>query len=124
MSEPLPPADADFQELAAFTPESVETGDEFTTQDDTRTGHAKRPQAYLYALEMQRVLTARILDPDCPDSDKSRLVLAWDKLEDRKRILRGRPLPGSLSHTSGSSKRSVAPPLSIIDLTHDEAKSA
>lgn len=48
-------------------------------------------------LAMQSILYARIIDPKCSDQDKARLALAWERLEERLRILRGKPLPGVLS---------------------------
>jgi hypothetical protein len=49
-------------------------------------------------LEMQEELRLAVLDPAFPREKKAAMVAAWDKLEDRIRILRDKPLPGSLSH--------------------------
>jgi hypothetical protein len=49
-------------------------------------------------LEMQEELRLAVLDPLFPREKKAAMVAAWDKLEDRIRILRDKPLPGSLSH--------------------------
>ena len=51
---------------------------------------------YYRLLELQRVLETAIKSPKCPVNQLSRLTLAWEVLEERKRILRGRPLPGVL----------------------------
>jgi hypothetical protein len=60
--------------------------------------HRKYPNAYQEAVGMQAVIMQDILNPDTPKALRPRLVEAWDKLEDRKRVLRNRPLPGSLVH--------------------------
>jgi hypothetical protein len=62
----------------------------------TSTGHPKRKQAYLDALELQRELRKAVLDPTSKASDKASCARAWEVLEERKRILRGKPLPGQL----------------------------
>lgn len=48
----------------------------------------------LYA--MQDVLNTSVLDPATPIRERAQCACAWERLEERKRILRGRPLPGSL----------------------------
>ena len=45
---------------------------------------------------MQAVLNVAVLDPTTPTKEKAQCALAWEHLEERERILRGRPLPGSL----------------------------
>jgi hypothetical protein len=47
-------------------------------------------------LSMQAILLERLKDPKTTDCDKARLALAWERLEERLRILRGKPLPGML----------------------------
>jgi len=46
---------------------------------------------------MQADLKRAMLATTKPN-EKARLAEAWDALEERKRILRGKPLPGSLTH--------------------------
>jgi hypothetical protein len=46
-------------------------------------------------LEMQRVLVADALSPDTPPNVRAQVSRAWCELEERKRIIRGKPLPGS-----------------------------
>ena len=48
------------------------------------------------AVAMQAVLYQDIMSPDTRPSDRAQLARAWDTLEERKRVLRGKPLPGSL----------------------------
>ena len=56
----------------------------------------RRAAAYLQALEMQERLRADVLDTRVKAADRAACARAWDILEDRKRILRNRPLPGQL----------------------------
>lgn len=54
-----------------------------------------RHRALAQALRMQEVLYDQVLSPKGSAADKASAARAWDALEERKRILRGRPLPGS-----------------------------
>jgi hypothetical protein len=51
---------------------------------------------YGQAVEMQRRALADLKNPKTKPSVRAALMRAWDVLEDRKRILRGIPLPGQL----------------------------
>jgi hypothetical protein len=55
-----------------------------------------RRGAVLQLLGMQRVLVADALNPETTPAARAQVARAWEVLEERKRILRGRPLPGSL----------------------------
>jgi hypothetical protein len=48
----------------------------------------------LYA--MQEVLETSVLAPTTPPKEQAQCACAWERLEERKRILRRIPLPGSL----------------------------
>ena len=48
------------------------------------------------ALQIQERVFEESLKSGVKPSDLAHLARAWDCLEERKRILRGRPLPGSL----------------------------
>ena len=64
-----------------------------------------RRTALRQALQIQqRVFEASVKDGVKP-SDLAQLARAWDVLEDRKRVLRGRPLPGSLKPLQVKPKR-------------------
>jgi hypothetical protein len=54
---------------------------------------------------MQDVLYAFITSPDVIPKDAASCTLAWERLEERKRILRGKPMPGSLKPESPKPKR-------------------
>lgn len=47
---------------------------------------------YHAAVDLQALILKRIQNPLTEDGDVARLALAWDKLEERKRILKGKPL--------------------------------
>lgn len=95
-------------------PSDVLTGSEFGFNRPT---HRKR--AYDELLVIQRILFARIADDSTSCSDKAKLALAWEKLEDRKRILRGRPLPGNLRPESP--RKVGGAPVSIVMLPESAA---
>lgn len=56
--------------------------------------YAKTPRAE--AVVMQRLIMQRALEPKISAQSLAQLARAWDVLEERKRILRGKPLPGQL----------------------------
>jgi hypothetical protein len=51
-------------------------------------------------MNMQKALADAVLDPKSEPHQKACCASAWERLEDRKRILRGRPLPGVLKPAS------------------------
>lgn len=55
-----------------------------------------RKSAYSQAVEAQDLVMADIRNPKTKPSIRAGLCRAWDVLEERKRILRGCPLPGQL----------------------------
>jgi hypothetical protein len=60
---------------------------------------------YTTALRIQRVISQTILEGNegqqpVKPADLAALARAWDILAERKRILKGRPLPGSLKPTT------------------------
>jgi hypothetical protein len=55
-----------------------------------------RQTAKTQLLDMQAVLLRCVLDPDTKPSDAAQCARAFDVLEERIRILRGKPLPGQL----------------------------
>jgi hypothetical protein len=55
-------------------------------------GKSPVSEAILY----QRLIMIKALDPKISAISLATLIRAWDVLEERKRILRGRPLPGQL----------------------------
>src|SRR6266705_4135349 len=56
-------------------------------------------------LEMQRVLLRIVTKKRPNDATIPRAALAWERLEDRKRIIRGKPLPGSLKPVAPSKRK-------------------
>ena len=67
--------------------------------------------AYSDAVEMQRVLKADVLDPTADRRERAQAALAWERLEERKRILKMRGLPKSIDTTKQvRGRRSVQAP--------------
>lgn len=54
-----------------------------------------QPTAVAVAKRLQRLIVDAAIKPDVKPNDLASLARAWDVLEERKRILRGVPLPGS-----------------------------
>jgi hypothetical protein len=67
-----------------------------------------RRHALRQALQIQERVYEESLKSGVKPSDLAQLARAWDCLEERKRILRGRPLPGSLKPEK--LKRNAKPP--------------
>jgi hypothetical protein len=76
----------------------------------TESPHAPKPlhksQAYTVLLEIQRGLKARMDKETTSDKDFASLACAYDRIEERKRIMRGKPLPGSLRPSKEKPKQS------------------
>lgn len=73
--------------------------------------HKTRPKyakAYYDAVAIQTVMHECVNDPDASYADKAKAALAWERLEERKRILRNRPLPGSLKPQPKDKQRKTA----------------
>jgi hypothetical protein len=64
--------------------------------------------------DMQDVLFADAMNPEATPKDRATSACAWDKLEERIRILSMKPLPGSLKPESPKAKRRVA---SVVEPT-------
>lgn len=52
-------------------------------------------EPYDTAIELQRVLASVVKDPKTENKDRASCARAWEVLEERKRILRNKPLPGA-----------------------------
>jgi hypothetical protein len=55
-----------------------------------------KPKAYSQCVTIQALVQKDIENPTTKPSIRAGCVRAWDILEERKRILRGKPLPGYL----------------------------
>lgn len=72
-------------------------------------------------IDMQRVLYELTLDAG-KASDRASTAKAWVSLEEQKRILRNKPLPGSLRPTSNANRqRRVARDLKPIELDEQQS---
>jgi hypothetical protein len=48
------------------------------------------------AVLIQRVLTDTILNPETPEASRASCAVAWTRVQEAKRIIDGKPLPGAL----------------------------
>jgi len=70
--------------------------------------------AYRQALDMQRIMFEMAMGAGTKQ-DKALGAKAWVMLEEQKRILKGRPLPGSLKPVTPKSKSNSVPDMEPID---------
>ena len=54
---------------------------------------ARKPDPYKAATQMQEVLRQIVMDPKVNPQQRARAADSWDRLENRKRILRMKPEP-------------------------------
>lgn len=86
------------------------------------TGKPRRPKSYAQAAVMQTVLEADIVNPATKPQIRAACVRAWDILEERKRILRGRPLPGHLRPDLPASQRKPTKRQALLATVNQEDK--
>jgi hypothetical protein len=80
-----------------------------------RLKHSKAlPNPLKQILAMQANLYRIAIDTNLDPKHCAQASLAWERLEERKRILKGRPMPGSLKPESPKAKRRVA---SVVEPT-------
>lgn len=48
------------------------------------------------AVAIQRILEETIRDPDTPEASRASCAVAWTRVQEAKRIIDGKPLPGNL----------------------------
>jgi len=65
----------------------------------------KLPVGLKQLYEIQQLIYQRIMMDGCDNDDLKALTDSWERLEERKRILRGKPLPGALRPTATKPKR-------------------
>lgn len=66
-------------------------------------------RAITEVLDMQHLIYVQSTQTDLKPKDRAALAKAWDTLEERKRILRGKPLPGSLKPIAKSKRKTIEP---------------
>lgn len=75
-----------------------------------------KPATLSDLLAMQRVLKSHVMNPDLEPRQAAQCACAWERLEERRRILRNRPLPGNLrpelDQLKSSRRKSRLTPLS------------
>jgi hypothetical protein len=65
----------------------------------------KISKALKQCYDLQDLIFAAANNAECSRVDLARLSCAWERLEERKRVLRGRPLPGTLKPEKRKPKR-------------------
>lgn len=82
----------------------------------------KYPPNYHKALKIQAALFADAVNPTTPAGYRAQVARAWDVLEDRKRIIRGKGKPKDVEATNAGAK--VKPPTHANPFTeHDDKES-
>lgn len=96
-----------------MTPETLTLAEQAPVYQAKPKGHPRRPKAYNQALEIQRFLFQDATNPKTSPRDRAMVAGAWEKLEERKRILKMKPLPKSVDVTKttklGRAKKSPEP---------------
>lgn len=66
------------------------------------------------AVKIQKVLTATILEPSTEPASRASCAAAWARVQEAKRIIDGRPLPGQLrpdlAQASAAAGKRIGPP--------------
>lgn len=79
----------------------------------------KRPgkkRSLRQAVELQTLVYQRAKDRDLKANDLASLARAWDILEERMRILKGQPLPGSMKPVAKPQKQRATGSSMLIDV--------
>ena len=76
-----------------------------TTAPQRRWGKSNERQQ---AVKIQRILEATIADPETPASSVASCAAAWTRVQEAKRIIDGKPLPGQLRPDLQQAKASKA----------------
>ena len=79
----------------------------------------KRAKAFTQILEMQDTLRRDALNPATPPRERAQVACAWERLEERKRILRMKPKPKDID-VSKKEKRGLPPSKLMISEGPDE----
>jgi len=74
----------------------------------------KYPKAYYTACQIQNILMQKISDPRTSALAVAQLSRAWNEIEERKRILAGKPLPKSVDVTKLKEQKQTAKLLGIL----------
>jgi len=85
---------------------------------DSHLPENRKPRSHPLAqiVDMQDQLLKAVLDPETEPQKKAQCACAWEKLEDRKRILKGIALPKPVDTTKLSkSKQTHAAPMEYIE---------
>ncbi len=80
----------------------------------------RKPRAHPLAMlvDMQDMLMKDVLDPETEPRERAQCACAWEKLEDRKRILKGIGAPKPVDTMKGSrTRKSDSGPLESLPTT-------
>jgi len=76
------------------------------------------------AVAMQQMLLADALKPETPPRERAQVACAWEKLEERKRILRMRPKPRDIDTTKTRRKSALTGSTGPIEVPPEELTTA
>ena len=79
-----------------------------STAATTTNGHGKRKKSYDVALELQQLLLEDCRKQDTKPAVRAVCARTWEILEERKRVLRMRPLPKSIDVAKDREQRKAA----------------
>lgn len=74
------------------------------------------------ALNIEQILEQTILDPSTPAASRASCAAAWTRVQEAKRILQGKPLPGQLRPDLQDKRRKPQAPWRPTNVTVVTAK--
>jgi hypothetical protein len=80
----------------------------------------KRAKAFTQILEMQDMLRRDALKPETPPRERAQVACAWERLEERKRILRMKPKLKDVDTTLAEKRKQANRPKVVFSLEPDE----
>jgi hypothetical protein len=81
-----------------------------------------RPKAYDAALELQEIALRDCRNAETKPHIRAALMRAWCDLEERKRILRMKPLPKSVDVSNGRQRKPTAGLPAFLDMPQAQAE--
>lgn len=80
----------------------------------------KWSEPYHKAVALQRAMASIALDGTVNAGLRAKAALAWERLEERKRILKGKPLPGSMRPEPAKKPKAPAMPIALMSDAPDD----
>lgn len=81
---------------------------------------SKRPRSYIVALELQELLVKDCRNPDTKPAIRAVCARTWEILEERKRVLRMKPMPKSVDVEKIKAERRLAKSRTHAEATGSE----